>query len=167
MEGSGSGGTTAGTIGILDCCFGRVAELMSPVPTKNSSRGWVSRKQHRSRTKCRTWDHFHQMGTPIPNIRSVVDYNDHTLIRREESFKRLESFAYTHVRCKDITYSASQLTAALIPCEDTFPKPFSAGVKSVANSIRIGSCAHRVDVHFVQLGYCIHELGKARPERQC
>lgn len=84
-------GTPGGRGGVKGSSLGRNAELISPIPTKKSSADQVYMRMTAvwKRTARLTRDHFNKVWTPFPDIRTVINDNNHTLITGEESLQAL------------------------------------------------------------------------------
>ena len=78
-----AGGGDIGGMEVVDASsLGRNAELISPIPTKKSSEDkLVTGRFHRS--EILTWDDFHEIGTPFPDIRAIVNDDDHRRVHRK------------------------------------------------------------------------------------
>jgi hypothetical protein len=73
------------TVGASGSTFGRNAELISPMPTKKSSFTDVSSGLLGDIVRRLTRDNFNQVWTPLPDIRPIVDDDDHRCIAGEKS----------------------------------------------------------------------------------
>ena len=74
--------------------LGRKAELMSPIPTKKSSTRTTKRQIYAhmlvGNKECRpTWYDLDEIGRPLPDIGSVVNYHHHGCIARKKSLQAL------------------------------------------------------------------------------
>lgn len=114
----------------------------------------------------RTGDNLDEVRTAVPDVGPVVDDHHHVGVAWKEPLQALPGHA-----CRSTCMSAreslrpqkgKERTAALVPTQDAPAKESAVRVNDLADFDRIGPSSHRVDVHLVDLGDPLQELGQAR-----
>lgn len=103
-----------------------------------------------------------------PNIGSIVDNDDHALVRWEQPFEILRAEALQGIR-RDAIHArrgTSILTAALVSAQHASAKDLAVWVDDLADRVGVFAGAHSVDVHLVHLGHFVEKRLKTRSAQQ-